>query len=333
MSEGFFLPSEIPIPGLPVDRLCAAMVRILPRTTLVLDIMATSEEAVARARNETLPDGSECWYRFFTPQDVARINDPLFHTGMVRHEFSGAVRDGLSFPATVPLDGGGSGFAISPDGLVVTNYHLVTAEILAHAREDGVIGHEVECRTLRAQIASRNEAGAFVWRDAKSIWLVSNPPTARAVQMDENGRRHLREDTALLRIDPCPSDYLVLSERAVAISEQVWMAGFPLRSARAKGALRSAGYTDADGTLRVSSGQVVACDGDDYFVSDADGSMGNSGSPVLDRTGRVVGMFSRADGDGPRHALEYGHLNRVQVGAGLIRRGLGIHVGDLAQES
>lgn len=50
--------------------------------------------------------------------------------------------------------------------------------------------------------------------------------------------------------------------------------------------------------------------------------MGNSGSPVLDSFGKVVGMFSRATGDGPRNAFEYGHLVRVHVRSGLAIDGL-----------
>ncbi len=50
--------------------------------------------------------------------------------------------------------------------------------------------------------------------------------------------------------------------------------------------------------------------------------MGNSGSPVLDASGKVIGMFSRATGNGPRNAFEYGHLSRVQVRSKVAIEGL-----------
>ncbi|MDO9353481.1 MAG: trypsin-like peptidase domain-containing protein [Solirubrobacteraceae bacterium] len=253
MAEGFFSPDRLRIPGLEADRLRAAMVRILPTTVLVLDMAPDADEARRRARNEALPDGSECWHRFFTAEDIAKADDPEFAMGMVRHEFARAVRAGAVFPVTVPLDGGGSGFAIDANGLVVTNYHLVTAEIANHGRHGGAMRNEVRCRSLRAQVARRGDDGRWAWRDAESLWLVSNPPSARAMRDDANGVTQLREDIALLRVEPPPSACLEFAEKPVATGDRVWMAGFPLRSARGAEALAQLGYADADGSLRVSS--------------------------------------------------------------------------------
>ena len=100
------------------------------------------------------------------------------------------------------------------------------------------------------------------------------------------------------------------------------MAGFPLRTARSPHTLTSVGYTDADGSLRVSAGQVLSVEGPDTFTTDVDGSMGNNGSPVLNEEGLVVGMFSRVEGNGPKNAFEYGHTHRVHVSTGLIVSGL-----------
>jgi V8-like Glu-specific endopeptidase len=172
------------------------------------------------------------------------------------------------------------------------------------------------------QVARKNGTGDWEWRDAKATWLVSNPPAERAIHEDANGMGHLREDTALLRVEPAPTAHLPLSGAAATISDRVWMAGFPIRSARPKGSLASVGYTNADGTLRVSSGSVTQVEGGDYFTTDLDGSMGNSGSPVFDASGAVVGLFSRATGNGPRNAFEYGHTKRVHVSTRLAMQGL-----------
>lgn len=322
MSEGLFTPQQMQVPGIPADDLIASLVRILPSTILHLDIVATADAAREQARNEALADGSEVWHRFFTPEDLARCADPAFAMGMVRHEFCELVSAGTRFPQSVRLQGGGTGFAISPGGHVLTNYHLVTSEVANHRREQGALNEEVLCRSLRAQVAREQPDGTWRWQDAAAMWLVSNPPTSRALWEDETGLSHPREDTALLRVDPAPSKVLALSARAVARGERVWMAGFPLRSARRAAALCEHGYSDADGSLRVSSGHITATADSSYFESDLDGSMGNSGSPVLDSFGKVVGMFSRATGDGPRNAFEYGYLVRVHVRSGLAIDGL-----------
>jgi len=311
------------VPGVPVPALVAAIVRILPRTLLRLDLAADAESARRLGRNEDLPDGGEIWHRYFTEADKARAGDPEFATAMVRHEFSACVRAGASFPATVPLQGGGTGFAIDAHGHVLSNFHLVTAEVSHYRREAGVLDAEVPCRSVRAQVAEPDGDGGWRWRDAESLWLVSNPSTARALEADETGLLHPREDTALLRMVPAPTSFLRLSTRLASRGEPVWMAGFPLRSARTAAARQAVGYDDADGSLRVAHGTVTGGD-ERCFEADLDGAMGNSGSPVFDGSGRVVGMFSRATGNGPRNAVEYGHVSRVLVRSRLAIEGLGL---------
>ena len=324
MSEGLFAPAALPIPGVSVDRLCAALVRILPRTLLVIDVVDTADEAERLARNEAQADGSERWYRYFTRADLERVRDPVFAMGMVRHEFARLVCGGAAFPAMTPLDGGGTGFAITRHGHVLTNYHLVTSEVANFAREAGVLHRDDACRTLRAQVAFE-DGDSRVLRDAQRVTLVSNPPEARAIVPMAPGRGELREDTALLRVTPAPAAQLALADALPAVGDPVWMAGFPLRTARAADALAARSYADADGSLRVSSGTVTHVE-TGYFTTDLDGSMGNSGSPVFDRDGRVVGLFSRATGEGARNAFQYGFVQRVHVSAALARRGLDLDV-------
>lgn len=327
MPEGLFTPAQCPAPGLSTGELVGAMVRVLPRTWLVLDWASSAEEARVRARNESMPDGSECWHRFFLPADAAKVADPAFSMSMVTHEFSKAIAAGLTLPVTVPLDGGGSGFAVSRSGLVLTNYHLVTSEVSNHNRTAGVIDVEARCRTLRVQVARQVGADHWEWHDSDRVWLVSNPSESAAIRDHGDGTGSLLEDVALLRVEPAPTRFLSLSPRRVKLEERVWMAGFPLRTARSAAALARLGYTDADGSLRVSCGEVTAVDDDDYFSTDCDGSMGNSGSPVLDQSGNVVGLFSRGTGEGSKNAFEYGHVTRVQVSSKLAIRSLALESG------
>jgi len=324
MAEGIFDPDRAAVPGVAVDRLCGAMVRVLPSTLLRLELADTPEAAGALARNEMLPEGTELWHRAFTRDQMARCDDPRFALAMVNHEFCTLVRQRTTFPQTVKLAGGGTGFAISPAGHVLTNLHLVSSEVEHHRREAGAVDAEVRCAQLKAQIALRDETGTWRWRDCDAVYLVANPPFSRGYWQDADGRWHLREDTALLRIEPAPVSFLPLSTRRVAAGEAIWMAGFPLRTARSPAALQRVGYRDADGSLRICTGRVIAEEADDYFVSDLDGSAGNSGSPVFDGSGSVVGLFSRWSGDGPSSLIEYGHMQRIHVRTGLAVSGLGL---------
>jgi S1-C subfamily serine protease len=322
MPEGLFDPHRLAIPGVPVDTLIGAMVRVLPSTLLRIELVETAQQAGQMARNEMLPEGTELWHRPFTRTDMGRCDEPGFALNMVSHEFCTLVRQGASFPQTVKLEGGGSGFAVSPAGHVLTNLHLVSSEVEHHRREEGAVNSEVRCAQLKAQVARRDPDGTWRWHDCDAVYLVSSPPFARGYRQDADGNWHLQEDTALLRVEPAPAGYLPLSMRSVAVGEPVWMAGFPLRTARHAASRERLGYRDADGTLRVSSGKVTGEEGDDYFVADLDGSMGNSGSPVFDGNGLVVGMFSRAFGERMRHVQEYGHISRVQVRASVAVKGL-----------
>ncbi|MCU7370646.1 hypothetical protein PEC18_07070 [Paucibacter sp. O1-1] len=92
MAEGFFDPADMAVPQVRADRLCAAMVRIRPKTMLVLDIAESQEQADALARNEIHADGSEHWYRFFTLKTWAGSTTPSLRwawSGMSSPDWSG----------------------------------------------------------------------------------------------------------------------------------------------------------------------------------------------------------------------------------------------------
>lgn len=330
MAEGLFDPADLCPPRVPADTLRAAVVRILPRTPLHLDLVADRDTAFKLARNELQDDGSEHWFRYFTDEDRARCDDPLFALAMVNHEFCQVVKRGGVFPASMLLDGGGTGVAVSAQGHVLTNFHLVTGEIERLGRNGGVLDREEVCRNLRVQWAQADGASGWRWVDAEAVHLVSNPPHADAFREtnDARYRYRLHADVALLRIEPAPSAWMPLSADMPALDAPVWTAGYPLRTARAATARAAHGYRDADGSLRVSRGCVSAigtdeADGERFIVTDLDGSAGNSGSPLFDGRGRVIGLFSRALGEGTRNAIEYGHLRRVHVPTAMAIDALG----------
>ena len=100
MAEGLFDPGELTLPGIAADTLRAAVVRVLPRTPLHLDLAPDRETAGRLARNELQADGCEHWFRYFTEADIARCDDPQFALAMVNHEFCQVVRSGERFIVT-----------------------------------------------------------------------------------------------------------------------------------------------------------------------------------------------------------------------------------------
>jgi S1-C subfamily serine protease len=83
------------------------------------------------------------------------------------------------------------------------------------------------------------------------------------------------------------------------------------------------GTATADGTLRISTGEVTQAECTDYFTSDIDGSMGNSGSPAIDEAGTVVGMFSQQLGTVRRNRSSTATPNELFVSSALAKAGSG----------
>ena len=328
MAEGLFELSECSPPGIEAAALRAAVVRLVPQTPLHMDLAPDRAAAQRLARNETRDDGAEHWFRYFTEEDKARCDDPTFALAMVNHEFCQVVRGGGSFPAQVLLEGGGTGCAIDRDGHVLTNYHLATGEIEHLDRQAGVRGREQRCRNLQAWMAV--PAGAtWRWQRADAVYLVANPPQGDALRpsADSRYRFRLHADVALLRIEPAPVAWLPLSVAQPRPGDPVWMAGYPLRTARG-----AAAYRDADGSLRISAGRVTAIgtgeeDGERFIVSDVDGAAGNSGSPLFDVQGRVIGVFSRVLEPDPRSLVTYVPMRRIHVPGAWAAAALGLAAG------
>ncbi|MFO8060691.1 MAG: S46 family peptidase, partial [Bacillota bacterium] len=76
--------------------------------------------------------------------------------------------------------------------------------------------------------------------------------------------------------------------------------------------MRNLGYDDADTTLRIARGRVIERPNDYNFVVDADGLSGNSGGPVVNERGELVGIVHDV------YPREEGRRRPCQFGGGLI---------------
>lgn len=162
----------------------------------------------------------------------------------------------LSLAGGDKSEGSGSGFVISPDGLIVTNYHVVSMQ--AEAPDGG---------TTQAQS-----------RDVKVIF--HSGTDREKIYAGKVLRENPDLDLALIKVEIATPVFLELADsEAVAETSAVYACGHPL-------GLRE---------ISIRSGTVTAkrtWEGHRYLEHDAMAEGGNSGGPVVDADGRVLGIHT-----------------------------------------
>ncbi len=147
------------------------------------------------------------------------------------------------------VGGWGSGFIISPDGLVVTNNHVVTGAALLRVHMPG------EAKPVNARILGVSECF----------------------------------DLAVVQLDGGDYPYLDFHEGDVAAGLDVFAAGYPGSDATT---VEDADYTVTRGIVSSTEadGESTWSSVDRVLEHDARIRPGNSGGPLLDDQGRVVGI-------------------------------------------
>jgi putative serine protease PepD len=152
--------------------------------------------------------------------------------------------------STFSQTGTGTGFVVSPDGVIVTNAHVVNAETETAARE--------------------------------VIVTLANGDTARGRIVGED----TAQDLAVIKIDRTnlpvvqfgDSDSLQVGDSVVAIGNALGITGTPT--------VTSGIVSGLGRTVRVSSRETLV----DAIQTDAAINPGNSGGPLVDVDGRVIGI-------------------------------------------
>lgn len=247
---------------------------------------------------------------------------------------------GTEGPVTLQtsMSGGGSGWIVTPDGFIVTNGHvvethhhydseLIKKELLFKALTEA--GHFTQLGNDRGQalseaemlqvndelyeaatIAAISQLKAITQNgetyDA-SIRSYSGPIQPIAGNASVTGRLAFSsgKDVAILKVPGTDLPTLELGEgERVRVGEQVFVAGFP-------GAVLNASNLGQQRQLEASvlPGQIaavrVSVEGSDLLQLDAQIGGGNSGGPVVDGTGAVLGIATMVASD-QRMAASFG---------------------------
>ncbi len=195
------------------------------------------------------------------------------------------------FPAS------GSGFFISPDGYVLTNWHVVADQVSGWlwGRE-----REITAKVLRLTVV-----------------VASGTPDEREVPAKVVARNR-KLDLALLKTDEHPKDWIATDPIAnLHLAEKVWIVGFPY--GQLLSALKEPGKREPESNPEVSIGSGMVTS----FRHDAKGELagiqidatvnpGNSGGPLLNSKGQLAGVvFAKfAGGEGLGLAVPGGHIRR-----------------------
>lgn len=305
--EGLYDPDSVSLPS-GVEGAMRGVVRATPRVRFQLTVYADPDSAAAArsapgARTKIPTDRGTVWPALIDSATTSSLCSSALtaaQTGF--HEMCSALEKNpcRRYPCTrqTPfLRGSATGFFVGrrPDGsaLMATNYHVAREAIERHGRTGGVDSLRTASAepdlTVSVSQTGRHTAGSY--RRAHGAVLLANA-SAREWQA---GR-----DWALAEIPasevPASARMLRFSEQAPAIGDTLYALGFPVRTVR--NLPKEAPYRNAEGDLRVSVGVVVEGDSAARAKSEPsdilarmDGASGNSGSPVLNRDGEVVGLI------------------------------------------
>jgi S1-C subfamily serine protease len=163
----------------------------------------------------------------------------------------------------------GTGFIISKDAHIMTNYHVVAEKITRRNWRGEEITEQYDVQEIRVvtKAGTRHVAGA----------------SARVIAADP------KNDLAILKADELAvKDYLKFGEYAeLTETQNVWCFGYPLGEKLAE---------DQHGpSITITQGQITSLrkrDGKLQRVqTDASVTAGNSGGPVVDADGNVIGVI------------------------------------------
>lgn len=281
MSEGLFfydthsqyLPSSI------IENI-DAIVRVYPSRLLHFSY---SEKESSQWRFEHDETGHE---NIYIPVDESWLidkNDPDVELAIFKYEAISHYRRGGAFPATLNISGSATGF-ITTDGYLVSSYHILSGYVKAAESLRLISGENYfRCQNLTVTSQTGEDLGEF----SLSFWP------------DEKNRQEGMDLVILTPNSNLNINGLKVSNSLPRFWDKSYMLGYPMRTGREEDSLQILNYKNADGTLRISCGLVLESD-EENLLTDCDGGPGNSGSPLFNEEGEVIGIYQGSLGSGLR---------------------------------
>ncbi len=224
---------------------------------------------------------------------------------------------GLDYPVPVMNGAFGSGFFVSPDGYIITNGHVVNefesdlqeklpllqdfveTYLRAYMKYTGRQLTQQDVEYFAQQVIEAYTNGDLIIQDYSVQVYVG---VGKVVTGEGNIKKMYqariidsspfeKEDLALIKIEIQHAPSLIVSDREVGIGEKVWVMGYP-------GAVTFHDLLGEETTVipTITSGIVSGyrdkISGVKVLQSDVAVTHGNSGGPMLDSSGRVIGVTS-----------------------------------------
>jgi serine protease Do len=251
---------------------------------------------------------------------------------LARNPFRWITASGTVHRTNVKLTASGSGFSVTPDGYIVTNAHVVAPrddeikaaflaqdaredrdDFIAGFREDGLseaqatrfLNALVRWATRNARLANFKRTISVVGSTGSGSSATSKPRTAKLVAA---GEEFPGKDVAVIKIRARNMAAVPLGDDgALSTGDRLFVLGFP-GAATFNPVLSRASQQEPTLTQGVLSAKKQVNKGYTVLQTDAGMTHGNSGGPVLDEQGRVVGIATVGSVD-PNTGREISGLN------------------------
>lgn len=290
--EGLYEPLQFPFPkAIDKHNVLKAIVKVRPLRMLEYSFFQNDDEADQFSKTLIDENGFETIRCGMTEADKEKCKDPEFSQALFTHEFCELMKTDKVLPQKARLLGHGTGIAISPDGYIATNFHLISGAAEFLEKLDGHFGSKnLLIKNIEIDFAYEISDLEIKYKKASEVFLAATYSMA-----DAYGKKL---DLAILKINESTPHFLPMAKDPANRFERIFSIGFSMRTSRQEEKKIALGYQDAAYDLRVSSGLITQFDSENSFLADTDGAPGNSGSAAINSQGELVGIYCGSTGNG-----------------------------------
>ena len=255
-----------------------AVVKIYPNRKLEFHIISPDTELF---ESVIAADGSEIIKIGITLEELHSTGNPDFELALFKYEAIKHYRNGGNFPALLDVEGCASAFFAFQQNILFSSYHVVSSAV-----------HTAISRRLKSGHDYLDCPGIII-KNSDDI-LVSSCP--RLIYWPDYNQIKQGLDFAIFHLEDRKGPFYKISNN-YDLNETVYMAGYPMRTARNEQHIKSLGYSNANYDRRISRGNILKIEGR-QIISDCDGGPGNSGSPLINEQGKVIALYKGSIGSG-----------------------------------